>query len=187
MHLPGRVHWTVRPGLTGAQLRLHADCCMPSPLSMELRWGWRQAELIMGTLRASWPAQLLAGLGSPWRSVRPQGLLTLDSPGLTLHIGAQQWSLEGSLQLQARDFSSDLSTLRPLGSYRLALSGGAQPALRLETLRGPLQLAGQGHWVGPRLHFEGAASATPAVQDELSTLLHLIGRRDGDRTLFTFG
>jgi len=161
MHLPGRMHWVIRLGLGGVQLHLHADCCMPSPLAMELRWGWRRSELTMGTLRASLPAQLLAGLGSPWTSVRPQGLLTLDSPGLALQIGTEHWSLQGRLRLLVRDFTSDLATLRPLGSYQLELSGGAQPVLRLETLRGPLRLSGQGSWTGMHLHFEGMASATP--------------------------
>jgi general secretion pathway protein N len=74
-----------------------------------------------------------------------------------------------------------------MGSYRLAFTGGATPALQLDTLDGALQLQGQGHWVGSRLRFTGEASAAPDREAALSNLLNIIGRRNGARSVITIG
>ena len=90
-------------------------------------------------------------------------------------------------QLEATGLSSRLSTLKPMGSYRMTLNGGATPTLRLETLEGSLQLSGTGQWVGSRLHFNGVASAAPEREAALSNLLNIIGRRSGARSIITLG
>ena len=96
-------------------------------------------------------------------------------------------SLAGQVQLDARAMSSRLSTLRPMGSYRLAVQGGEAPTLTLSTLDGHLQLNGTGQWVGNRLRFAGEASATPEREAALSNLLNIIGRRNGARSIITVG
>ena len=83
--------------------------------------------------------------------------------------------------------SSSLSTLRPLGSYRLLLSGGDQPTLDLRTLQGSLQLQGMGRWTAGHLRFVGEARADAAHEAELSNLLNIMGRRDGARSVITLG
>jgi len=83
--------------------------------------------------------------------------------------------------------ASRLSTLKPMGSYRVTLAGGASPELRLTTLAGPLQLSGQGQWVGQRLRFDGEASSAPESQAALSNLLNIIGRRNGARAIIKVG
>jgi general secretion pathway protein N len=83
--------------------------------------------------------------------------------------------------------SSRLSTLSPLGDYRLQLSGGDVPAINLQTLQGALQLSGSGQVVGSRLRFSGEASAAPAQQDALSNVLNIIGRRQGSKSLISLG
>ena len=95
--------------------------------------------------------------------------------------------LEGQAQLDALSMSSRLSTLRPMGSYRLTLQGGAAPTLGLQTLQGALQLSGSGQWVGQRLRFTGEASAAPEREGALSNLLNIIGRRSGARSLISLG
>ena len=90
-------------------------------------------------------------------------------------------------ELDARAMSSRLSTLRPMGSYRLAVQGGEAPTLTLSTLDGHLQLNGTGQWVGNRLRFAGEASATPEREAALSNLLNIIGRRNGARSIITVG
>ena len=74
-----------------------------------------------------------------------------------------------------------------MGSYRLDLNGGASPTLRLATTQGPLQLSGNGQWVGSRLRFTGEASAAPDREAALSNLLNIIGRRNGTRSVITIG
>ena len=93
----------------------------------------------------------------------------------------------GGAELTALAISSRLSTLKPMGSYRLAFTGGSAPALELSTLEGSLQLSGTGRWVGPRLRFEGVATAAPENEAALANLLNIIGRRNGARSIITLG
>jgi general secretion pathway protein N len=95
--------------------------------------------------------------------------------------------MAGGAELVARNMSSRLSTLRPMGSYRITLLGGTVPSLRLDTLEGSLQLAGSGQWVGRRLRFQGEASAAPEREAALANLLNIIGRRTGPRSIITIG
>ena len=95
--------------------------------------------------------------------------------------------MAGRLQVDAQDMASRLSTLKPMGSYRLTLNGGAVNTLQLETLQGSLLLSGTGQWVGGKLRFDGVASAVPERQDALSNLLNIIGRRDGARAIIKVG
>ena len=86
--------------------------------------------------------------------------------------------------------ASRLSTLRPLGSYRVALNapaGSDSATVALQTLRGELQLQGDGQWVGGRLRFRGEASAAPGREAALANLLNIIGRRQGARSLLNIG
>lgn len=93
----------------------------------------------------------------------------------------------GSVEFTARHMSSRLSTLQPLGSYRMTLTGGDSPSLDLSTLEGALRLAGKGQWVGSRLRFSGEASAAPGMEAQLANLLNIIGRRQGERAIISLG
>ena len=95
--------------------------------------------------------------------------------------------LAGRAVLDALAMSSRLSTLQPMGSYRLVLTGGKIPGIELLTLEGSLQLAGSGSWTKAGLRFEGVASATDEHQAALSNLLNIIGLRSGARSLIKLG
>jgi general secretion pathway protein N len=99
--------------------------------------------------------------------------------------------MQGLVSLQAQAMSSRLSTLKPMGSYRIELRGTPEgsptPELSLRTLQGPLQLSGQGQWLGARLRFTGEASADEGSENALSNLLNIIGRRQGARSLLSLG
>lgn len=95
--------------------------------------------------------------------------------------------IAGQARLDALGMSSRLSTLRPMGSYRLTLQGGEVTTLSLATLDGALRLTGSGRWIGQRLRFEGEATAAPEREAVLSNLLNIIGRRTGARSLITVG
>ena len=137
--------------------------------------------------QSQWPAAVLAGLGTPWNTIQPDGSLKLSTQGLLLRWSAGRLAMSGSAELMALGMSSRLSTLRPMGSYRLALSGGDALALTLNTIEGALQLTGSGSWVGSRLRFQGEASATPENEAALANLLNIIGRRNGARSIITLG
>jgi general secretion pathway protein N len=185
--LPGRLAWLIRLNRSGLLADLQADCCMQQPWHVSVQPRWGGASLALADSLSQWPAQWLAGLGTPWNTVQAQGQLTLSTRGLSMEWTAGRMTVAGRAQLDAAHISSRLSTLKPMGSYRVILLGGATPSFTLETLEGSLQLVGTGQWVGSKLRFDGTASASPEHLDALSNLLNIIGRRDGARAIIKVG
>ncbi len=185
--LPGRLVWSVRPSSEGLSVDLLADCCMQHAWHVSVQPLWGGARVVLSDSLSQWPAHWLTGLGTPWNTVQAEGQLILATKGLVVEWAAGRLVLGGRAQLDAAKISSRLSTLKPMGSYRITMLGGATPSLALETLEGSLQLSGSGRWVGSRLRFEGSASAAPDRLDALSNLLNIIGRRDGPRSIIKVG
>jgi general secretion pathway protein N len=185
--LPTRLDWRLRPRWNGMAAEISSACCTSQPITARsaLRWGGQ--ELDVGDGASRWPAGVLTGLGTPWNTLQLDGELRLVTKGLSVEWVAGRLAVAGQAELTAQRLSSRLSTLRPMGSYRLTLSGGQTPTLRLETLEGALQLSGSGNWVGSRLRFTGEASAAPESESALSNLLNIIGRRSGARSIITIG
>jgi general secretion pathway protein N len=185
--LPGRVQWDFHVGRNGLQLALHADCCTVQAQQFTLTAGLRRWRLQLAPGESTWPAAVLTGLGTPWNTVMLQGPLVLKTPGLNLASSADRIQVEGSASLEMPGLVSSLSTLRPLGSYRLLLIGGEQPTLDLRTVEGSLQLQGIGRWTAAHLRFVGEARADAEHEAELSNLLNIIGQREGARSVITLG
>ena len=186
--LPGRLHWRLRPGWTGLRVDIQADCCTgATPLQLRIQPRWGGVHLAVANGQSRWPAAVLTGLGTPWNTLQLQGQLALQTRDFTADSVRGRLVLGGTAQLDALTVSSRLSTLRPMGSYRLALAGGESPTLQLSTLSGALQLSGNGQWVGQRLRFTGEAEAAPGREPALSNLLNIIGRRNGARSLISLG
>ena len=185
--LPGRLAWHIRPSLSGFSVQLLADCCMQQAWQLNLQPRWGAATLQLSDSLSQWPALLLTGLGTPWNTVQAEGQLSVTTQGLSAEWAQGRLLLKGRAQLDAQHIASRLSTLKPMGSYRLTLNGGLTPQLKLETLEGSLQLTGSGQWVGGKLRFDGVASTTPERTDALANLLNIIGRRDGARALIKIG
>ena len=210
--LPGRLAWTLqpRPFPLALRLSLQQDCCLPTGAVVTLRPGWGQVQVTVAAAQAGagggtgsgagadaamplarWPAAWLVGLGTPWNTLQPGGAVHLSAQDLTLTWAQSRFVMAGSATLELRDFSSRLSTLPRLGSYRLqvsadpARSGTAQ--VRLETLDGALQLQGEGSWSASGLRLRGEARAAPDAGSALDNLLNIIGRRDGARSLLSIG
>lgn len=185
--LPGRLHWTLGPAANGLHARITADCCTSQPLSMHFSPAWRGGGVRVGDGASQWPLALLAGLGTPWNTVQAQGDLHLSTRALSVEWIAGRIAIGGQARMDILGASSRLSTLRPMGSYRITLNGGSTSTLQLDTLEGQLQLKGSGQWVGSRLRFAGEASAAPEHEAALSNLLNIVGRRRGPRSIITFG
>ena len=189
--LPGRVHWKIQPGWLKAKLSLNADCCMTEPTHWTASADGTTLRLSSNNHRSQWPAVLLSGLGAPWNSLQATGQLTLQTQGLALQWASGRLLLQGQIELQAAQMASRLSTLKPMGSYRIVLRGTPEgsptPELLLSTTQGPLQLTGQGQWVGARLRFTGEASADEGSESALTNLLNIIGRRQGGKSLLSLG
>ena len=191
--LPDRINWSIRPAISGMGIRVGADCCTPQPLDLQVVPGWGRVALTVqdpagaAPQRSVWPAVMLAGLGTPWNTLQIEGQLSLLMQGLSVEWNAGRVSVAGRAELLATDVSSRLSTIKPMGSYRITLVGGNTATLEVSTIEGSLQLAGSGRWVGSRLRFEGMASATPEHEAALANLLNIIGRRSGPRSLINVG
>jgi len=184
--LPGRIGWQLGPRWDGAAASLQSECCARD-LPMRIHWrpgGW---QVRVGDGVSQWPAGVLAGLGTPWNTLQLDGEVRLATRGLSVEWVEGRPRIEGRAELEALRMASRLSTLRPMGSYRITLQGGTQATLRLDTLEGSLQLSGAGQWVGQRLHFQGVASAVPGSEAALANLLNIIGRRQGERSIISIG
>lgn len=180
--LPGRIDWRLRPQGQGLSLQLRAACCATEPLVLDARARWGGWSLAVADNRSQWPAAALAGLGAPWNTLQAQGRMVISVQGLSVEWRDGRSSVLGRASLDALDLSSRLSTLRPIGSYRLRLTGNglsAPPQLQLETLQGSLKLSGRGQWNGTRWNFRGAASAAAEHELVLGNLLNIVGRRQG--------
>jgi general secretion pathway protein N len=193
--LPGRLHWKMVPKGFGLQLAARQDCCINGDLLLGLKPGLGRFELSVET-RADWlvrlPAGVLAGLGTPWNTLQLGGSLRLSARDLKLEWVQGRVRQFGDLQLDLMNLSSRVSTVAPLGSYRLNLT--ADPAnagvsnLRLSTLEGALQLSGAGTLSsGGKSRFVGEAGAAPGREQALDNLLNIIGRRQGARSVLTIG
>lgn len=185
--LPGRLNWQLRPAWVGANVTLNADCCTTTPVKLHAAAQWNGMQMRVDNSQTQWPSAVLSGLGTPWNTIQPQGRLLLNTQDLRIDWNAGRMALQGILQLDALDVSSKLSTLSPMGSYRVSLNGGDSPTLALSTLSGALLLEGSGQWVGQRLRFRGEAKAAPGREAALANLLNIIGRRTGDRSILTVG
>ena len=185
--LPGRVSWELHALWDGGAARVRTECCTPQPLDLRARWRPGGMRLQIGDAVSQWPARVVAGLGTPWNTLQLDGEVRLTTQGLSVEWVEGRPVVAGRAELVALRVASRLSTLRPMGSYRITLEGGSQATLRLETLEGSLQLSGTGQWVGRRLRFRGEASAVPGREAALANLLNIIGRRTGERSLISIG
>lgn len=202
--LPGRIGWALRPAWPfAAVLALDHACCLNGTQQIRLQPGLGQVRVALaGPARPSvpadagdwigqWPAGWLVGLGTPWNTLRPGGALRLSARDLELGWAQGRFSMRGQAQLEVRDFSSRLSTLPRLGSYRITVSGdpgqAGTAAVALDTLDGALRLDGRGSWSASGLRLRGEASAAEGDPGALDNLLNIIGRRQGARSLLTIG
>jgi general secretion pathway protein N len=171
MLVPGRLAWDLRLANLSVELAHPAFAApvvlVPRPSSLGLKAG-----------RAELPAATLTALGAPFNTLRPGGTLAINWTDA-------EWrpaSLAGNLQIEWRDAQSALSTVVPLGTYRLRLTGNTGH-LTLETLRGPLLLQGSGTIKGTRVSFKGLASAEPDMRQALAGLLGVLGPRSGHNAI----
>jgi general secretion pathway protein N len=199
--LPTRVTWQLGPSIDIANLRLALSaniasaCCTPQPVRVDVSPLWRGLRVQVSDHTSNWPASWLVGLGAPWNTIQPEGQMQLHTTQLqwTHQAGHEQRQeqnqaqLQGQAELQMQQLSTRLSTLRPLGSYRVRVQGGDTMAITLDTLEGSLQLTGSGQLLNGRVRFNGEASAAPDAEAALSNLLNILGQRQGGKSILKMG
>jgi general secretion pathway protein N len=194
--LPGRFEWSVGVRSWALALRMRHACCLNGEITWRLKPGFGRMQVVLepapneGAL-GQWPAAWLSGLGTPWNTLQLGGLLRLTSPDLQLDWAQGRMRFIGQASLELTGVSSRVSTLNPLGSYRLDVLGGAggsdAATISLSTMEGALDLSGDGQWSGGRLRFNGEARAAAGSEAALNNLLNIIGRRQGARSVITIG
>lgn len=181
--LPGTIDWKLSalPLLLGIVDATVSIGSAAGPVSIS----GHPAEVRVGAGRLDLPSVDLSRLGSPWNTIRPSAALSLRWEALTIRQGI----LDGHASLELREVASAMTPVRPLGSYRIEITGSGQDvSLGLRTLSGPLRLEGSGKWERRAgLRFTASASAEGAEQSRLQSLLALIGRREGERTIIRIG
>jgi general secretion pathway protein N len=181
--LPGTFGWHVSPWplLVGVlDARVEHDS-MRQPVLLTGRVGELRAT--PGSLAL--PPVALDRLGSPWNTIRPTGALTLSWDSVTLRSGR----FDGRASIELHGAASALTPVRPLGAYRIDVVGsGSQAQVKMNTLSGPLRLEGSGSWEARTgLRFTAEALAEGPERVRLQSLLGLLGRRDGERTIIKIG
>ena len=177
-------------GLASVQLQLHLpDSVMFKPWTWTLEWlpsGWQiRAQDVHWPLPTHW----LAGLGSPWNTLEPEGQLRLQSHHWSFQIAGMSLQTRGQFTITLERFGTRLSSLKPLGDYQLTVMGANHaPTVDLKTLQGPLQMVGHGSWQPGGFRFEGEAWAhEPQDEPVLFNLLGVLGNRVGSRTVLKVG
>jgi len=181
--LPGPLRWELR--LAGLPLGIiDATVSLPgAERPLRLSGSLAQWRLEPGALRL--PALDLSRLGSPWNTIQPSAELALRWEPLLVRADA----VEGRFAIEFSQVASAMTPVRPLGHYRVEVVGaGPQATLSLGTLSGPLQLTGSGNWSARGgLRLTAQAWGEGAEQPRLQSLLALIGRREGERTIIRIG
>lgn len=181
--IPGTISWKIDPWplLLGRLEATAQHDSMAKPVTLN---GTAQA-LQIGPGAMQLPSIALDRLGSPWNAVRPVGSLAVNWQQLRV----ARSGFEGKLVLDLRDASSALTTVRPLGAWRLEVDAkGPAADLRMVPLEGPLRLSGTGNWTARGgLKFQAEAEADEGERLRLQSLLGLLGRREGNRTIIRIG
>lgn len=174
--VPGRIEWRIDGVRAGGLSASVSHAWLSSPLHLSLA----REGVAFAKGGARLPAGVLASAGAPFNTLKPGGTLEASWTDTVLRGAA----LTGEVQIDWRDASSALSTVAPIGSYRLRVTGrGDGPALDLVTLSGPLQMQGRGKIEGSRIRFNGTAGAEAGMQPALNGLLGVLGMRSGDKVL----
>lgn len=197
--LPTRLEWQLRPYWLQAQearasslgalfwndplsgsLLLKSECCFGPDFILKLKPQSLGVLITLPPTSVQLPAQWLEGLGAPWNTLQPKGQLSLQSHDFEMLFQNASSELHGALELKIENLSSRLSTVKPLGSYRVLFNSQSSPQIELSSVaQSRLLLSGRGQWARGRLHFEGLAETTASDEDTLSNLLNVLGQRTG--------
>lgn len=168
-----RIHWSTDCRIS--QMACHVRIETPAlhkPLVVTLSPGLIKID----SNEARMPAEILEVIGAPWTLLHPRADLQLRWNEITLGHGIDSGSLRASLN----DLTSPISQIKPLGSYDIQASLNATGlSYKLTTSKGPLLLTAEGS-LGQTVSGHGEATATPEMQEALTGLLNLIGKRQGN-------
>ena len=181
--LPGPLRWELRALALLAGL-IDASVSLPG-MARPIRINGSLGEWRIEAGAVDLPSAQLSRLGSPWNTIQPSATVGLRWDALSIRPG----NFEGRMAIDLADVSSAMTPVRPLGTYRVdVLASGRDVDLKLSTVSGALHLQGSGRWdQRAGLRFNAEARGEGADRARLQSLLGLIGRREGDRTMIRIG
>lgn len=152
------------------KVRLHWGT-LPSAPAMDALASFNQAEL--HHVQLVLPARIIEEMSPMLKPAQFRGQLQMQSEKIVF----SGRGVDGSATVDWQQAGSALSSVDPLGNYRLALNGtGERIQIGLSTISGKLLLEGQGNWsVARGLEFRGRAQASPENRDALAELLRNLG------------
>lgn len=165
--------WSIALGELPA-LRLHITLRSTQSGNPILDVSLSPGETRIHEARLELPAALLGVLSPTLRAAALSGQMTLQATDVRLDDG----HANGKARVLWVSAGSELSNVRPLGSYQLELDGqGGGLDFRLTTMAGALNLAGSGR-VQPGKNPDYRITAIPieAKRQELAPLLRMLGR-----------
>lgn len=169
----GNGQWRINPlwivtGRIGLHLRFAGD----GQISGDLRASPGAVTVVQ--LNAHAAAPLIQILYAPAALIDPHGALTLAAHDLQISSN----KVSGNAEVKWSDAQSSLANVNPLGDYRLQLNGkGDALDVKLDTLKGALNLAGTGQWRVRDRHLDFHGEARPIEHAaELEPMLKLFGR-----------
>jgi len=173
----GQTEWSINPFwlLTG---RVQVALQLNTPdRQIKTTLGIAKGSLSIKDTDAVFPASIVGQLYPPATLIGPQGQVRLRTSDLVFG----QQNLEGNATLEWQGAGSSLSSVQPLGDYRLDITGAGKTAnLKVSTLRGDLELTGQGQWqlANGQIQFTGMANSQKR-EKELESLMQLLGNDMG--------
>jgi hypothetical protein len=183
-HELGHTEWRINPlWLIAGRVQLalqtsHQDRQIKTTL------GVARNSFMLKDTEAEFPAPFVARIYPPLSLISPQGKVRISTAELIL----APEMVEGAAVLEWLNAGSSLSSVQPLGDYRVDITGADKNAnIKLTTLRGALELAGQGSWqvLNGQIQFNGSAQPRDRSED-LAPLLMLLGNdQGGGRRLLT--
>lgn len=181
---PGRFSWNISPKLLLGQIEVEVrnEDALLSPVT--ITGNFTQWQLSPSSIRL--PSERLEGLGAPLNTIGPTGKIMLRWDHLEVSREGQNFKTVGHAQLEMNEMASRASSIKPLGSYSLALNLlGERVDLNLTTTRGPMILEGGGSLQQGQFQFSGKAYAQAGQEERLASLLNLLGRRrqEGDKQI----
>ncbi len=178
--LPGEINWYPMLFLDGMIIGFSVS--HPN-LEDNIYFGLRPIGFGLGSGKASFPATWLTALGAPFNSIRPEGQIELNWGRI---VSGEPFKAE----LIWTDAQSVLSQVRPLGDYKLEVSGVTKGPMnfKISTLKGKLQIDVSGETKpGEKPNIKGYASASDGVDSPIKGILGHIGRpKDGKYEITIF-
>ncbi len=139
--------------------------------------GWSPGGVHLDRAQLQLPAELLGRFSKTLAGLSLTGPMLLTADGVSFSGS----TVQGRASLDWRNAGSGMTSVRPLGDYRLDWTGsGDHLAFALMSQGGSLALNGAGIWrPSGDFEFKGEARVAPGKEAELAPLLRMMGRQEG--------